>query len=631
MNKFLYVLSSVFFLIFYINVTATAIEGTVTDSKTGAPILGVSLLFTTNPESSIPVGNNYKTNTDSSGHYYISDVKPGIYVIIAERKNYETHIPEKILIPDSADAVIEYNFSLTPVIIPEYKYGKISGKVTYDNDGLPVPGAYICAMPADKDIFTEPWQGDFVTSDSMGYYSLKAPEGSYRILCYLYNYYGYYQEYYDNTENPKEAKSIKVIADSEITSINFGVPQLPPDTAVVCFGGKVTDNNGNPLAKAYVHIELPGIYTFRYDPDLKMGTYTNESGYYKISFPLNKIYFAKKYIIIAEKEGFDVEFYKEKKNYYDANILYFDSSNVFNNIDFTLDPVQPEKFYSINGKLSNENGAPIPFGLVIATDDIARKCFYALSDSMGNYSIAGLPLGKYYVLFLAKGYAPEFYQNALKWEDALTIGVEKDIFNIDAVLNQITTPVTDSSLILLSGLVKSIDNIPLPGVLITVLNSSDEVIAYDITNANGEYRIEGLTKGNYNLQASVVNYGSKNEKLANSTSGGMEIINFSMTPSAATSVKAKAKLLPDKLELFPNHPNPFNPSTIITFALPKTESVILKVYNIIGQEIATLLNRKLNAGTYNIQFDAKGLGSGVYLYQLETGSGSIVKKMLLTR
>jgi hypothetical protein len=459
---------------------------------------------------------------------------------------------------------------------------------------------------------------------------LRVPEGKYKVLCYLFNYAGYYQEYYDNTENINEAVIVNVPADSVTAGINFGVPLLPPDTAVVSFSGKVTDNTGTPLAKAYVRIELPGIYTGVIASPPDMGAATDENGFYKISFPLNKAFFAKKYIVIAQKEGYDIEFYKDKKNYYEADILYYDCTGIFKNINFSLDPVKPEKFYSISGKITDDKGAPVISGMVIGLDEISRNFYYALSDSAGFYSLTGLTSGKYYILFLAKGYVPEFYNNASRWEDASVIAADKDISNIDAALNRISPVDADSSFIILSGYIKSGDT-PLPGVLVTVSNSLNEVIAYDITNASGEYRIEGLTKGSYNLQASLVNYSSKNEGLECRTSSGMQTVNFSMSPAAPTSVKEKTKILPLKTDLLPNYPNPFNPSTVITFDLSKTENTELKVYNIIGQEVATLINGRLNAGTYNIPFEAKGLGSGVYLYQLKTGSASIVKKMILTR
>jgi hypothetical protein len=89
--------------------------------------------------------------------------------------------------------------------------------------------------------------------------------------------------------------------------------------------------------------------------------------------------------------------------------------------------------------------------------------------------------------------------------------------------------------------------------------------------------------------------------------------------------------LPKDYSLSQNYPNPFNPSTVISFSLPRSGIVILKVYNIIGQEVASLVNGEMNAGKHQIKFDAGHLASGVYVYQLQTKGFTKAIKMLLTK
>jgi hypothetical protein len=89
--------------------------------------------------------------------------------------------------------------------------------------------------------------------------------------------------------------------------------------------------------------------------------------------------------------------------------------------------------------------------------------------------------------------------------------------------------------------------------------------------------------------------------------------------------------VPTDFYLYQNHPNPFNPSTSIEFTLPKSEQVELKVYNILGKEVTTLVSKKLNAGKHTYQFDGKNLASGVYYYQLVAGEFREVRKMILLR
>ena len=80
-----------------------------------------------------------------------------------------------------------------------------------------------------------------------------------------------------------------------------------------------------------------------------------------------------------------------------------------------------------------------------------------------------------------------------------------------------------------------------------------------------------------------------------------------------------------------NYPNPFNPSTTIEFDLPKTTEVSLKIFNILGEEVTTLVSETLSTGTYSYKWDASNLASGVYLYRLRAGDYVETKKMVLMR
>ena len=89
--------------------------------------------------------------------------------------------------------------------------------------------------------------------------------------------------------------------------------------------------------------------------------------------------------------------------------------------------------------------------------------------------------------------------------------------------------------------------------------------------------------------------------------------------------------LPNSFELHQNYPNPFNPSTTIEFDLPKTSAVTLKVFNILGEEVTTLVSDRLSAGSYSYDWDASSLASGVYLYRLQAGDYVQTRKMVLMR
>ncbi|AFN74597.1 5'-nucleotidase domain-containing protein [Melioribacter roseus P3M-2] len=88
---------------------------------------------------------------------------------------------------------------------------------------------------------------------------------------------------------------------------------------------------------------------------------------------------------------------------------------------------------------------------------------------------------------------------------------------------------------------------------------------------------------------------------------------------------------PTSFELKQNFPNPFNPSTVIEFTVPKAGAYTLKVYNVLGQEVATLINRNLAAGTHTTIFNAKNLPSGLYLYKLSGENINLIRKMMLMK
>ena len=84
-------------------------------------------------------------------------------------------------------------------------------------------------------------------------------------------------------------------------------------------------------------------------------------------------------------------------------------------------------------------------------------------------------------------------------------------------------------------------------------------------------------------------------------------------------------------ELFNNYPNPFNPATLISFSIPNDEFVSLKIYDVLGREVAQIINERRSAGTYQIEFNASSLNSGVYYYTLTAGSYTETKKMMLVK
>jgi len=89
--------------------------------------------------------------------------------------------------------------------------------------------------------------------------------------------------------------------------------------------------------------------------------------------------------------------------------------------------------------------------------------------------------------------------------------------------------------------------------------------------------------------------------------------------------------LPLEYSLAQNYPNPFNPSTTIEYSIPQGGFITLRVFNILGMEVANLVNGQVDAGKHKIEFDASGFNSGVYFYTLESGNFTKTKKMILIK
>ncbi len=148
---------------------------------------------------------------------------------------------------------------------------------------------------------------------------------------------------------------------------------------------------------------------------------------------------------------------------------------------------------------------------------------------------------------------------------------------------------------------------------------------YVSTNAGDSFSNDGL--GGYGVSSILASSNSESRTIYAGTSSGS--IYRKISENGVTSINDEET--PKEYKLAQNYPNPFNPSTTIQFAVPEAGEYKVVVYNILGQQVAELLNNYLQPGEYNVQFNTNNLSSGIYIYRLRGNKVNYTKKMILMK
>jgi len=125
--------------------------------------------------------------------------------------------------------------------------------------------------------------------------------------------------------------------------------------------------------------------------------------------------------------------------------------------------------------------------------------------------------------------------------------------------------------------------------------------------------------------------GSNKVKFTAWSAYGNNVFIDDISSGTVTEVGSPISMTPDKYELSQNYPNPFNPTTKINFSIPKQGFVSLKIYDMLGKEVANLVNEVKVAGNYAVDFNGMNLASGVYFYRLESVDFVDTKRMMLIK
>jgi hypothetical protein len=134
--------------------------------------------------------------------------------------------------------------------------------------------------------------------------------------------------------------------------------------------------------------------------------------------------------------------------------------------------------------------------------------------------------------------------------------------------------------------------------------------------------------GNYTAQFSTSPYSVSRGGIT--TLGTFAVGKFKDVPDIV-GVERNEKGVPTGFSLSQNYPNPFNPTTRIQYSVPSTQYISLKVYDVLGRELSTLVSEVKPPGTYTVEWDARGLPSGVYFYRMQAGHFTETRKLVLLR
>src|SRR4030095_5981602 len=139
-----------------------------------------------------------------------------------------------------------------------------------------------------------------------------------------------------------------------------------------------------------------------------------------------------------------------------------------------------------------------------------------------------------------------------------------------------------------------------------------------------------LNQGTYDIFVSRFGYTTAARTVQLGPSS-LDTINFYLDSLNVIGLHNISSNIPDGFLLNQNYPNPFNPVTTISFSLPVSSFAGLKIYDVLGRQVESLVNQQLNAGEYKYVFDASELPSGIYFYTLKTNEFTQTRKMVLVK
>ncbi len=282
-----------------------------------------------------------------------------------------------------------------------------------------------------------------------------------------------------------------------------------------------------------------------------------------------------------------------------------------------------------------DNNQPVASGYVKALKlDRATGNILTLDSagiqSNGTYVLANVPqdsvdIGVYPT---SQGpppdYVPGYYPAAISWRDAVTLYPTGSLTNIDISVYRLVNSSNSNSV---NGRVFRFANGGLKDAMVYAKSGNNYVRVASSDNL-GIYHLVSVPAGNLKLIIDRIGFTSDSTTVNLATT--LDSVNFILNQTYVGIIKNETET-PAKYSLSQNYPNPFNQLSIINFQCPVPGVVKLIVYNLLGKEIATLVNEHKPAGSYSISFNAENFPSGIYFYRLSAGDFIQTKKAILIK
>ncbi len=568
------------------------ISGTVTDESSGLPLAKAVVIIE-------HAAMRLVATTNEQGKYHLV-VAPGSYKLRAERQGYAPEwYNNKADASLADDVVLTPGNSMTGIDFSLLRHGGSISGVVRDAGGAAIAGARVSAWLPSPASNVHPAGFGQATSVADGSYRIEGlAAGNYLVRAEAK---GALPEYYDNAATPQLAAPVAVAANQAVLGIDFALD------GGGSIAGSVTDvATGLPIAHAMIRVrgnQIRGEWGARSDAQ---GNYLVEglpTGDYTVQFV------APRYI--AE--------------YYDDAVLPASATPVtvvapqrVNGINAALTngPVGPRNY---RGSVKTASGSVPAYTLVEAIDPGTRQVVVGTTDERGDFSIDAMDNA--ILRARAIGFIGLYAGNTHDWSRSSNSGfvAGTPTFILEQLPETGFADIQGRVLDARSG--AAVADAWVYGL------DTDGGRYFATTNNDGQYIIHNTSNGDLTLTVSEAGFALTEQPV--SVNEGRGTATIVVQPTGVTSQESINA--PVSMMLRQNFPNPFNPATSIGFQIPREGPVALRVYNLLGKEITTLVNEHMRPGSYSVNWHADGLPSGIYIYRLEAGGKSITRRMTLTR